>query len=184
MTQTAIMPANIPPAMTADDALDMITNYPQFARLSSHQRAILSATVSDYILEKPRTQEQMAEDLGISRSTIVKNLSHPGFGMALGMMMVAITRSKTNIYLRELEKTAMESIGHVKIRALELLLKYGGTLTNKLQVDIRSQTVNMSSESASGLDSIDKFLITLGAKGWNKERLCARWDELKSQQAW
>jgi len=178
------MPANIPPVTSTEEALDMVTNYPQFARLSTHQRALLSAIVDDYLSQNPRTQGQMAEDMGISRSTITKNLCNPTFGMAVGIMMVAVTRSKTSVYLHELEKTALNSVGHVKLRALELLLKYGGTYTNKVQVETRNLNVNMSSESASGLDSIDKFLITLGGKGWNKERLCARWDELKAQQAW
>lgn len=186
MTQaaTALVPNNFPAVGTQIEARQMLEDLGIFAKLTELQRVVITAMARDMLLENPRTLPELAKDCNTAVSSISYMKAQPAFGMALGLLAIAITLGNTGLYVSELHKVALESTGHVKVRALELLLKYGGTLTNKLQVDIRSQTVNNSSDSASGLDSIDKFIITLGAKGWNKERLCTRWDELKSQQAW
>lgn len=184
MTQNALIPAGFPSIETQQEAKQMLVDLGIFAKLTELQRVVIVAMTKDMLSETPRTLVQLAEDCHCGLSSITYMKIQPVFGMALGYLAIAITLGNTGIYVRELHEIALSATGHVKLRALELLLKYGGTLTNKIQVDIRSQTMNNSSEPASGADSIDKFLITLGGKGWNKERLIARWDELKSQQAW
>lgn len=184
MTQTALMPSGFPNVETQQQAEQMLVDLGIFAKLTELQRVVIVAMAKDMLSEEPRTLVQLAKDCNCGLSSITYMKAQPTFGMALGYLAIAITLGNTGLYVSELHKVALESVGHVKLRALELLLKYGGTLTNKLHVETRNLNVNMSSESAAGVDSIDKFLITLGSKGWNKERLCDRWDELKSQQAW
>lgn len=171
-----------------DEAYDNILNYSQFARLTSQQKVLLKAMVVDYASNNIRPETQLANDLGINRRTIYQSKASPAFSQALGMMMVAITGGEADIHLQNLRKMELDADipPSIRYQISKFLLEYGGSYTRKSQVETRNLSISMRQAPETGdfSDSIDRFLIAMGTKGWSKERLNARWDELKTQQAW
>lgn len=181
-TPNTQIPPDFPAVTTPDEAGQVLTNYTQFGKLTNIQRTLLMAMVTDILSEKQRSYVQLAKDLGINRHTIYNSLANPSFNGALGLLMVAIARGESHVYMNLMRKKALEG----DYRATKFMLEYGGTYTKKLEQ--RNVNVHVDGLMSSGNvttldDAVRQFLISLGNKGWSIERLVGIWDELKAQQA-
>lgn len=174
----------IPDIANDEEAQEFLSQIASIARLTTIQKAFLMTIVHDTMAEKPRTLDKVAKDLGCSKRNLYLIQANPVFNMALGMLMVGVTRGRTHMYVEGMHKLAMKG----QYQALKFMLEYGGTYVKK--AEILSKNLNMvvqqdiDSTPESFSDAVDKFLTRMGSRGWTAERLVTRFRQLASEGAW
>ena len=174
----------IPEIRDDEDAQDFLHQITPIARLTAIQKAFLIAIISDTMAEKPRTLDELATEMRCSKRNLCFIQANPNFNMALGMMMVGVTRGRTHMYVEQMHKLAMKG----QFQAIKFMLEYGGTYVKK--AEILSKNLNMvvqqdiDSTPESFSDAVDKFLTRMGSRGWTAERLVTRFRQLASEGAW
>lgn len=183
------VPANFPIIDKPAEVDDFLGNFGIFAKFTELQRVVLKALACDMMSEKPRTLSELASDLDCAVSSISYMKNNSDFATALGMLTIAVTRGNSPLYVRKMHELALEGTGHVARLSTQFLLEYGGVYTRRTRIDSRTLHMNQDSGSSSASDvpieeTVDEFLTMLGARGWSAERITARYELLKQQQAW
>ena len=179
------IPKNIalPTINNATEAEDFLQQLSAFTRLSAIQKAFMMAIINDTMAEKPRSLEEIAKQLGCTPRNLCYVQANPNFNMALGLMMVGISRGRTYIYVSQMHKLALNN----DFRAIKFMLEYGGTYVKKAQLTTQNLNVTMQQEDTtteSFMDAVDKFLTRMGSRGWTAERIVTRFQRLATEGAW
>lgn len=187
MSLNSMMPpskhALMPTLNTEDEAGEFLQNISAIARLPANHKAYLMAIVHDTMSEKPRTMKEMAKDIGCSERTLCFAQANPTFNMALGLVMVGISRGRTHIYVEAMHKLAMKG----QFQAVKFMLEYGGTYVKKQEVTSKNLNVMLQQEDStpeSFNDAVDKFLTRMGERSWSAERIVTRFNQLATEGAW
>jgi hypothetical protein len=161
---------------------DSLIHYaPMIASLTAGRRQILAALVINVCREDKHTETQIADDLGISRQTIMRARKDPRFGQALSYMMRAVIAGKSDIVVGNLFNIAQKDT-----KANEILLRiaeiYQPTQRN-LNVNASVSTeLNTPQSPQQAIDSMTERFIRLG---YDKPRLLreigASYDRLTNQ---
>lgn len=187
MSVNQVIPSNkqnlLPTISSNEEAEDYLQNISTFVRLTALQKAYLLVIIRDTVAEKPRTQVEVAKELGCHVRNIAFMHANPAFNTCLGLLMVGITRGETHIYVAQMRKLALNN----DFRAIKFMLEYGGTYVKKAQLTTQNLNVTMQQEDTtteSFVEAVDKFLTRMGGRGWTAERIVTRFQQLASEGAW
>ena len=178
-----VIPPDFPEVANMTEAEELLSSFGEMSRLTNKQRAVLMAITEDMFLEegeKRRTNGQIAKACGVHIKSVDYMLANPRFNSALGMMMVAVVRGETHLYVGAMRKLALS--GHFS--ATKFMLEYGGTYTKRSQVETKNLNVNMSRTAPEDYDAaLDSLLITLGGQGYSANMIVDRYNRLKAEGA-
>lgn len=152
------------------DEPDLIEFCAKAASLTDIQTKILVAIADNFMSEDNKTDRQIARDLGIHYQTIAKCRKNPRFARVLTAIVMQLTTSKVDKYIKGIEKHAEKSF-----KAYELLLRYTGLyIPTEQRLGVTAQG-DMIAEPDSDLeDLIDEFFRRLHDLGWNAQRVVDR----------
>jgi hypothetical protein len=178
--------ANIPPpeGQWELEALpeDMAQYAPLLSGLTVLQSRILWVLVNEMGSEEQRTETQIADDMGISRSTIRRARRNPAFQNALAIIARDSLRGIHDKIIGRIVKA-----GEKDWTAGKFLLQYDGSYVPKTQNMNLNANISPNTRRPSSLaETIDGVLIRLGELGWTRERvagLSERFDELRKEGA-
>jgi len=176
---------NVPiPSLTTDDECkEFLTQIAPISRLTAIQKAYLMCIIHDTMSEKPRTLQQMADEMKCSKRQLCYINANPNFNLALGLVMVGISRGRTHMYVAGMHKLAEKG----DFRALKFMLEYGGTYTKKTELLTKNLNMYVQQEeepTESFMDAVDGFLTRMGTRGWTAERIVTRFHQLATEGAW
>ena len=178
---TVVSPV-VPEINTPEDVENMSTAFAMYAGMNTKKLAVLMAIGQDLVSDSPRSDAQIAKDLGIQPHTVGRYRNDPQWSMALGTLVVGIARGRSDLYLQWTEKSAKEG----KVSAQKLLWEISGIYIQRkksmnMNIDMTLDTGNVPKTYT---DAVDDFLIALGEAGWNAQQIVERFNALRASGAW
>lgn len=172
-TKAKIAVPQIDPITQLGD-LESFPNLSLFSQLNTGQLCVLKEIVADVLSNNPRTDLEIAAEIGITDRSIRNYRSDPKWAQALGVLLVSVARGKADIYLRMIEKAAEKDW-----RAAKFLFELTGLYIPKSQ----QLNVNVNASDYAQFDDvndmIDEFLRKLHQLGWSPDRLLARYNAVR-----
>ncbi len=169
-TQTAIV----------ENDFDDIKKYCEVAGLPPMGISILIAMVQDDVSESPRSGYELADDLGVHFNTIYKyrrnslfnrlhaeilrEIFHGNLDKVYAGMMIGVKKGQSGMV-----KLAMEMQGEHTPTMQSLNVNVNRTISDDKPLDI--------------VETTERYLTMLGAKGWSLDMITEVWERLKKQQA-
>lgn len=172
----------IPEVKSNEDVDSLAASFSQLAALNTQKLTVLINFAKDLVSEKPRSDSQMARDLGMNRHTIGIYRSDPEFSSCLALLIVGIARGRTDLYLRWTEEAAKGG----SVGALKLLWEISGIYvarSKSINVNM-DMNFNASEPTTDYVEAVDEFLIALGEAGWSSAQVASRMNELRASGAW
>jgi len=164
-----------------DEMEAYLEKFVHYSRLNKRHRMLIKAYAEDLAAGKPRSDAQIAEELGIGLKTIRTYKTDPDFAQACGFIMANITASNTPQIISKIHEIGNEGSWN----ALKFLLELSGVYTQKLQTQNVNVNVNQTRPSTKSFDeALDELLIALGAAGWSAAMIVERYNTLRAQGAW
>lgn len=154
--------------------------------LTTVQHRIIWCLVENMTLENPRSETEIADDLGIARSTIMRARKNPRFQQAMAVIIRDSLRGLHDKIVGRIIKA-----GEKDWQADKFLLQYDGSFIPKSQsLNINANMSANTSQSKSFSALWDDMLIRAGELGWGEERIqeladgmAARFTQLRSEGA-
>lgn len=167
---------------TPDD-LDTFNHFGIFASLSVNQMVVLKSIVSNVLSEDKRTDVQIAEDCGLSKTTVCTFRNDPAFSLALAAAINGVLRGKFDIWVNEIEKIARKTN---QWQAFKFLIEVAGLFiprSQHLNVNVDANTAQ-NARFTDMWDAFDTILTRMGELGATEADVVERWRSLKAQHAW
>ena len=161
---------------------EMMQYASMLSELTTVQHRIIWALVENINSENIRSETQIAEDLGISRSTIQRARKNTAFQHALAYIIRDNVRGIHDKIVAGIIKH-----GEKDWNAYKFLLQYDGSYVQKSQnMNINANIGTNSSQNKPLTAVVDDVLIRLGELGWTSQRvseLSLRFETLKDEGA-
>lgn len=157
-----------------------VETYARIAGLNEIAISILIALVEDHVSDSPRTYGQIADHLGIHENTVLKyrrnalfnrlhrdilrEIFHGNLDKVYRGMMIGVDKGQSGMV-----KLAMEMQGEHTPTMQSLNVNVNRTISDDKPLDI--------------METTERYLTMLGAKGWSLDMIAEVWNRLKSEQA-
>ncbi len=178
MTQKALQ-TQTQTAIVDDDFSDMET-YCRVAGLNEIGICIMRALVEDQMLDSPRTGSQLADDLGFHENTIYKYRRNSLFNhLYAGILREIFHGNLDRVYRGMMKGVDKGQSGMIKL-AMEMQGEHTPTMQS-LNVNV-NRTIS-DDKPLDIIETTERYLTMLGAKGWSLDMIAEVWERLKKQQA-
>ena len=173
--------ALVPEIIDPDDTQEYLSNFVQFAGLSTKMMLVLKAIATDLVSDTSRSDVELADDLGISRNTIFAYRNNPLFRQAISIIMVGCVLGKTDKYIKVIEKAAYKG----SWAAAKFLLELSGVYVQKYKnLNVNVDATPVYAETQDFDEVVNEFIIALGNAGWSSQQIVSRYEQLRSEGAW
>lgn len=151
----------------ADFDNDDLANLIDFAYLNANQRIVLRVMIESMTTDLTHTDAEIAEKAQVHVNTVRYCRNNAHFLACLSQYTRNITKSKVNLYIQALEKSALKG----SVRAADLLIRYTGDFiptsrNENLNANISNRQPNMNLSEA-----VSEFVAQLADKGMSLERI-------------
>ena len=162
-------------AVIENDSTDKFTQdyYPEVAQLSKNHRAILIALTTNMCSEVRQTETEIAESLGLCRSTLYEARKNPLFGDVLARITTDIIKGLTDKVVVNLLNLAGSNV-----KANEILLRIAEVYKPTSRIMSQNVNINARTAYADSDEMVTAFLSELKAMGYTAEKITALYNAL------
>lgn len=151
---------------------------PEFENLSAIKQRTLIAVTGNLLSEDSKTDAELAELVGVDRTTMKNHRRCPLWSAALKVIVGDIVKGTSDRAIRALFKRAEHDTAAIKVWLNMSDLWMDRTARLNVNTNTRQTGVDVPF-----IDTVDDVLALIGAAGWTEERIIERFRLLKSEGA-
>jgi len=173
--------SSIPAYVEGDDMEDHLEKFVFYGQLRPGMQVLIKALAEDLVSHTVRTNQQLADALGIGERTVRRYKTDEDFAVAMGFIMAHLTASNANEIIAEIWKCLKNGSWN----AGKFLLELCGVYVAKHQ----TQNVNLNynqqlpEQSMTFDEALDETLIALGNQGLSANQIVERYEQLRASGA-